>query len=143
MLVLLCLAGTAFALGLSGLFARKVLEPVKELSDAAGHISATGALDRRIVAEGHDEVNTMAQRFNAMLDRLQLSSQDLAASAAAQRQLVADASHELRTPITSLRTNIEVFIDSLSGSDANNAAPVKDWRGKVVGYRDAEHDAHA
>jgi hypothetical protein len=33
-----------------------------------------------------------------------------------------------------------VFVDSLSSGDANNAAPVKDWRGRVVGYRDAEHD---
>jgi hypothetical protein len=32
-----------------------------------------------------------------------------------------------------------VFVDSLSKGDANNAAPVKDWRGKVVGYRDIEH----
>jgi hypothetical protein len=41
--------------------------------------------------------------------------------------------------IDALRKNIEVFVDSLSRGDANNAAPVKDWRGKVVGYRDFEH----
>jgi len=40
--------------------------------------------------------------------------------------------------IDALRRNIEVFIDSLSRGDANNAASVKDWRGKVVGYRDIE-----
>jgi hypothetical protein len=40
--------------------------------------------------------------------------------------------------IDALRTNIELFVDSLSRGDANNAAPVKDWRAKVVGYRDAE-----
>jgi hypothetical protein len=43
--------------------------------------------------------------------------------------------------IDALKRNIEVFIDSLSAGDANNAAPVKDWRGRVVGYRDAEHDS--
>jgi len=44
------------------------------------------------------------------------------------------------TPIIdALRKNIETFIDSLSRGDANNAAPVKDWRGKIVGYRDIEH----
>jgi hypothetical protein len=43
--------------------------------------------------------------------------------------------------IDALRRNIEVFIDSLSSGDANNAAPVKDWRGRVVGYRDIEHAA--
>jgi two-component system sensor histidine kinase MprB len=109
-LALLCLAGTLFALAVSRLFARKVVEPVTELTEAAEHISATDDLGRRIVATGDDEVGRMAQRFNAMLDRLQASRGELADSVAAQRQLVADASHELRTPVTSLRTNIEVLL---------------------------------
>ena len=53
-----------------------------------------------------------------------------------------DVSGSMAPIIDALRRNIEVFVDSLSSGDANNAAPVKDWRGKVVGYRDAEHDAH-
>ncbi|MDB5869272.1 MAG: hypothetical protein JWP96_1604 [Polaromonas sp.] len=55
-----------------------------------------------------------------------------------------DVSGSMATCIDALRTNIEAFIDSLNRGDANNAAPVRDWRGKVVGYRDieaAEHDA--
>ncbi len=51
-----------------------------------------------------------------------------------------DVSGSMAPVIDALRRNIEVFIDSLSGVDANNAAPVKDWRAKVVGFRDAEHD---
>jgi hypothetical protein len=51
-----------------------------------------------------------------------------------------DVSGSMAPIIDALRKNIEVFVDSLSAGDANNAAPVKDWRGKVVGYRDAEHD---
>jgi hypothetical protein len=47
-----------------------------------------------------------------------------------------DISGSMSTCIDALRRNIEVFIDSLSKGDANNAAPVKDWRGRVVGYRD-------
>ena len=54
----------------------------------------------------------MAARFNTMLDTLE-------GSVAAQRRLVADASHELRTPVTSLRTNIEVL---LAGDDLPEAA---------------------
>ena len=51
-----------------------------------------------------DEVGRLAAGFNRMLDRLQ-------AAQAAQRRLVADASHELRTPVTSLRTNAELLRD--------------------------------
>ena len=50
-----------------------------------------------------------------------------------------DVSGSMTPIIDALRKNIEMFIDSLSHGDANNAAPVKDWRGKVVGYRDIEH----
>jgi hypothetical protein len=51
---------------------------------------------------------------------------------------VVDISGSMAPCIDALRRNIEAFIDSLSRGDANNAAPVKDWRGKVVGYRDIE-----
>jgi len=49
-----------------------------------------------------------------------------------------DVSGSMAPCIDALRKNIETFIDSLSQGDANNAAPVRDWRGKVIGYRDVE-----
>ena len=49
-----------------------------------------------------------------------------------------DVSGSMAPIIDALRKNIETFVDSLSTGDANNAAAVKDWRGKVVGYRDIE-----
>ncbi|HEV2812702.1 MAG TPA: HAMP domain-containing sensor histidine kinase [Solirubrobacteraceae bacterium] len=116
-LVLLCLLGTAFALGVSRLFARQVVAPVTQLTETAEHITATDDLGRRIEsAGGSDEVGRMASRFNAMLDRLQASRDALGESVASQRQLVADASHELRTPVTSLRTNVEVLLDDEGAS---------------------------
>jgi two-component system sensor histidine kinase MprB len=68
-----------------------------------------------------DEVGQLATRFNRMLDRLEGSRSALDESVRAQRQLVADASHELRTPVTSLRTNIEVLLQGgeLSDEDRN------------------------
>ncbi|WP_161974316.1 vWA domain-containing protein [Rhizobium deserti] len=54
-----------------------------------------------------------------------------------------DISGSMAPCIDALRRNIEAFIDSLSHGDANNAAPVRDWRGKVVGYRDLEADQAA
>jgi len=49
-----------------------------------------------------------------------------------------DVSGSMSPIIDALRKNIEAFVDSLSSGDANNVAPVRDWRGKVVGYRDIE-----
>jgi hypothetical protein len=49
-----------------------------------------------------------------------------------------DVTGSMKPCIDALRTNIEAFIDSLSRGEANNAPPVRDWRGKVVGYRDIE-----
>jgi hypothetical protein len=51
---------------------------------------------------------------------------------------VVDVSGSMATCIDALRKNVEAFIDSLSHGDGNNVAPVRDWRGKVVGYRDFE-----
>ncbi len=49
-----------------------------------------------------------------------------------------DVSGSMAPIIDALRKNIEAFVDSLNSGDANNAAPIRDWRGKVVGYRDIE-----
>jgi two-component system sensor histidine kinase MprB len=109
-LALLCAAGTALAAGFGRLFGRQVIQPVTDLTAAAEHITQTEDLARRIDVPGDDEVGRMAARFNQMLDTLEGSRRALDDSVHAQRQLVADASHELRTPVTSLRTNIEVLL---------------------------------
>lgn len=49
-----------------------------------------------------------------------------------------DVSGSMAPIIDALRKNIEAFVDSLSSGDASNAAPVRDWRGKVIGFRDIE-----
>jgi two-component system, OmpR family, sensor histidine kinase MprB len=132
-LVLLVLVGTAFAALLARLFARPVIRPISELTRAAEHIEATGDLGRRIGARGEDEVGRMAQRFDAMLDRVQ-------ASQAAQRQLVADASHELRTPVTSLRTNMEVLLAGAELEEGERRALLRDMVGQSEELSDVVGD---
>jgi two-component system sensor histidine kinase MprB len=109
-LFLLCAGGVALAAVLGKLAARQVLAPLAEVAQTAEHISETEDLTSRIHVHSDDEVGQLATRFNAMIERLQSSREELDDSVRAQRQLVADASHELRTPITSLRTNIEVLL---------------------------------
>jgi two-component system sensor histidine kinase MprB len=109
-LAVLLAGGIALAGGLGRLAARRVLAPLGEVEQAAQHISETDDLTGRIRVHADDEVGRLATRFNLMLDRLEGSRDALDESVRAQRQLVADASHELRTPVTSLRTNIEVLL---------------------------------
>jgi two-component system, OmpR family, sensor histidine kinase MprB len=116
-LLLLCAGGVALAAALGRLAARQVLAPLSEVAQTAQHISETEDLSSRIRVHADDEVGQLATRFNAMIERLQGSRAALDESVRAQRQLVADASHELRTPITSLRTNIEVLMAGSSLSE--------------------------
>ena len=109
-LFLLCAGGIALAACLGRLSARRVLAPLAEVAQTAQHITETEDLTSRIQYHADDEVGQLATRFNAMIERLEVSRGALDESVRAQRQLVADASHELRTPITSLRTNIEVLL---------------------------------
>jgi two-component system, OmpR family, sensor histidine kinase MprB len=108
-LALVCAGGIALAALLGRLVAGAAVLPLKRLSGTAEHVALTRDLSRRISSAGDDELGTLARSFNSMLDALQRSMSALDASVHSQRQLVADASHELRTPVASLRTNIEIL----------------------------------
>ncbi|MBA3747045.1 MAG: HAMP domain-containing histidine kinase, partial [Solirubrobacterales bacterium] len=131
LLALLCFASTLLAAGFGRLFGRQVMQPVTDLTAAAEHIIETEDLGRRIEVPGDDEVGRMAARFNTMLDTLEGSRKALDASVDAQRQLVADASHELRTPVTSLRTNIEVLLASGEMPDDDRRQLLEDVRAET------------
>jgi signal transduction histidine kinase len=79
----------------------RALRPVEAMRREVDDISAT-TLDRRIaVPDTDDEIARLARTMNTMLDRLEAASQ-------AQLRFVSDASHELRSPVSSIRTELEV-----------------------------------
>jgi two-component system sensor histidine kinase MprB len=110
-LVLVLIGGMLLAVVLGRMASRRVLAPLNEVAQTAQRIGDTDDLSQRLHVHADDEVGQLARRFNAMLDRLESSRAALDDSMRQQRQLVADASHELRTPVTSLRTNIEVLLE--------------------------------
>jgi two-component system, OmpR family, sensor histidine kinase MprB len=108
-LALLVVGGIALAALLGRVVAGAAVLPLKRLTQATEHVAETRDLSGRIEPSGEDEIGRLATSFNSMLDALESSMRALDTSVHAQRQLVADASHELRTPVTSLRTNIEIL----------------------------------
>lgn len=86
-----------------------VTQSLREVVHGAGRISE-GDFSARVAVAGKDEVAQLAQAFNAMAARLKQADDDGRALDAARRDLVAWASHDLRTPLASLRA----MIDSLA-----------------------------
>ena len=97
--------GILVAAALGFVVARAALAPVSRFTRRTEALTANPDLSQRLEIHGQDELARLARSFNATLDALERSAE-------AQRHLVADASHELRTPIASLRANIQVLQDA-------------------------------
>jgi signal transduction histidine kinase len=88
------------------------LRPVATLRHGAADITAAGLADQRLpVSSAQDEIHRLAVTLNAMLDRIDTATKH-------QRTFVGDAAHELRSPLASLRVQLEV---------AQRLGPAEDW----------------
>jgi signal transduction histidine kinase len=77
--------------------------------ETAARSFGSGDLSARAPARGGDEIASVAAAFNTMADDLTARAEALAASDKARRQLLADVSHELTTPVTAMRGYLETL----------------------------------
>ena len=88
---------------------RRALRPVAQIAASAGRIEASN-LSERLPKMGKDEFAELARVFNAMLDRVEGSYRNLEAAYDSQRRFIADASHELKTPLATIKTRLGVAL---------------------------------
>ncbi|WP_084464754.1 sensor histidine kinase [Microtetraspora fusca] len=93
----------------------RTLRPIALLRRGAAEISGTARTRRLPVPESRDEVHSLATTLNDMLARLE-------AADARQRALISDASHELRSPLASIRLQLEVALSHPEGQDWRETA---------------------
>ena len=89
--------------------ARRSLRPIRVISETAEEIGVSGDLSKRIdIDENGDELHRLAGTFNRMFERLEQNFE-------AEKQFTSDASHELRTPITTILAQCEYALEDASG----------------------------
>lgn len=92
----------------------RVLKPVEEITNVAREIQASD-LSQRIALEGpDDELRRLADTFDGMLERLDRAF-------TSQRQFLADTSHDLRTPLAVIQSNVEL-------AQSDPSASIEDWK---------------
>jgi two-component system sensor histidine kinase ArlS len=105
LLLVLAVGGlTALFLSVLGglIVARRMLLPIRSMTETMSKIKKQGMDERVIVVENRDEISSLAKMFNEMMDQLELSFRQ-------QKQFVEDASHELRTPISIIEGHLALL----------------------------------
>lgn len=101
-LAIACVAAVMLGTGLSFWVARRALRPLHDMAEAASRVTHESLGERIEYSGPSDELGQLADALDSMLDRLEISFGE-------QRRFVADASHELRTPVAVIRGNIDIL----------------------------------
>lgn len=99
------IAATLAAGLISGLVSLYIIRPLRRVAKASQHI-AEGHYDQRLTASAHDEIGELARSFNRMAEAL-------AETETMRRQLIGDVSHELKTPLASIKGYMEGLQDGV------------------------------
>ncbi len=112
------LGAVVAALLLGTVLAWRITTPIRKLTHAAEGVAA-GDLTRRVGVYSRDEIGQLAVTFNQMADHL-------ARADGIRRQMTADIAHELRTPLSIIRGQVEAIQDGIFAPDAEHLAPIHD-----------------
>ncbi|MCW2974082.1 MAG: signal transduction histidine kinase, partial [Thermoleophilia bacterium] len=107
LLVAVTIIGVAVSVAAAMIVTGAASQPIHRLTRLTQEIRTSRDLSQRVQATGNDDLARLAVSFNAMLDELERSN-------VRQQRLVDDASHQLRTPLASIRTNMDVLIRAKS-----------------------------
>ncbi|UOQ45825.1 HAMP domain-containing histidine kinase [Halobacillus salinarum] len=112
LLTFIVLSILAFAAGIVIYFSvlKRTLTPLSAMVDGVKKISAANLKDRLPEQQGQEEIDRLADSFNEMLERLEVSFEHEKEAKEQMRRFIADASHELRTPLTSIHGYLEVLL---------------------------------
>jgi signal transduction histidine kinase len=127
--LLLVFAGlTAIAFGY--FISSAMIENVQKVAQAAGNL-ASGDLSTRVPVTGNDELADLARAFNDMATTLQEVDEQKRQLEQTRRDLIAWVSHDLRTPLASLRAMIEAIADGVVDDEATIARYLKNSQGEI------------
>jgi two-component system sensor histidine kinase MprB len=102
LLALVTVGGIAIGVAAALLVTGAASAPVARLTELTARVRESGDLSQRVEVTSSDDLGRLAHSVNSMLEELERSAER-------QQQLVDDASHQLRTPLASIRTNVDVL----------------------------------
>ena len=110
--IILLVFASGIAMVLGYFLSSTVTERIQLLKGAAEKL-AEGDLQTRVPVQGHDEVSMLAATFNQMAEQLQAADQKQRELESLRRDLIAWVSHDLQTPLTSIRAILEAVTDGV------------------------------
>jgi signal transduction histidine kinase len=109
--LVLFLPFAVLASGVAGILMVRILaNRLRALEQVAARVTG-GELGARVESSGRDEIGRLEERFNLMTERLALARADLEQTDRQRRRLFGDITHELATPLTSIRGYVETLLD--------------------------------
>ena len=116
LMIVLLMFGGMLAVIFGSFITNMLTDSIQDLSDASREL-ARGNWQARVPIHGRDELAQLAQTFNSMLDTLQEVESQKQQLEESRRSLIAGISHDLRTPLTSMRVMVEAIQDGLIPDD--------------------------